>query len=265
MGLYHLLKLGRPLNAAMVFVATLIGSLMAGKIDFIASISAALISMGAQAINDCYDVDIDRYKKGRPVAEGYVTIRQCKMMSAAFFIGGALPAAFLSLNHLILATIVILSSYIYSSSMRRLKYVGNALVSLLVALTVVYGGLGGAWLRTLPLAIIIFLVNWAREIIKDVEDEKADTGKKITLVKIVGRDIAVAIACQLAIVGVALSPFPLFVEMVSDGFILPMGIADLMTIVACSLALIGEVEIASRILKGAMIMALLAFLLGVII
>jgi hypothetical protein len=52
--------------------------------------------------------------------------------------------------------------------------------------------------------------------------------------------------------------------MVGDGFIIPMGLADLTAIVACSLALIGEVELASRALKGAMALALLAFLLGVV-
>ncbi len=265
MGLYHLLKLGRPLNALMVFVAALLGSLIAGKLDLLAPLSAALISMGAQAINDCFDVDVDKKKKGRPVAEGYVSVRQCKAVAVVYYLAGGLIAVVLTLNHLILALIAILSSYLYSSKMRQLKYVGNILVSFLVALTVVYGGVRGEWLRTLPVAVIIFLVNWAREIVKDIADEGADEGKKLTLVKIVGRDIAIAIACQLIVVGVALSPFPLFIEMVGDGFILPMGIADLMAIVACTLALIGEADMSAKILKGAMGMALLAFLLGVIV
>ena len=144
---------------------------------------------------------------------------------------------------------------------------GNLSVSLLVGIVIVFGAaaIGGVgtplvWL----VAAVATLVNAAREIIKDIEDEEGDEDRE-TLTKRIGPDSARAIAQML----VLLSLLPLVAPYARG--LLPMGL--LITQLPSMLALVsvkprlyrGEDHAAQRTLRLAMLLGLAGFLASVLL
>jgi len=76
--IFLLLKLSRPVNVLISFITIIIAAELAGSLEpienvLIAALSAALITIGANVINDFFDIEIDRINKpNRPLAAGTV-------------------------------------------------------------------------------------------------------------------------------------------------------------------------------------------------
>ncbi|NPA87058.1 MAG: UbiA family prenyltransferase [Candidatus Diapherotrites archaeon] len=263
-----IIELGRPENALLTFLATLVGALIAGvplKMGVIAGISAALISMGAQAVNDYFDVEVDRRKgKRAPLVRGALSKKEGKYVWMFYFGAGVLISFLLTPLHVVAALIASLLSYLYSARIQRLKYVGNLLVSFLVALSLVYGGLGGNVEKTLLPAVIVFLVNWGREVLKDVTDGEADYPLKISLYHVLGRRWAVFFGTYLIFLGVILTPFPYLLGYLSEAYLFFIAIADLIALFAIAQALQGKELLAERLVKLAMGVAVVGFVAGAI-
>ena len=74
-----LIKLSRPINVIISFLTIFVAAELAWGIDpfinvLLAALSASLITIGANVINDYYDIDIDKVNKpNRPLAAGIVT------------------------------------------------------------------------------------------------------------------------------------------------------------------------------------------------
>ncbi len=261
-------RLGRPINAIMVFFAAVIGGLLAGlplERTILPALSASFISMGAQAVNDYFDVEIDRNRgRRRPLVEGILNLKEARITWLTYFTLGLLLAILASPYHLLVALIAVGLSYFYSSKIQAKKYIGNIVVSFLVALSIVYGGIGGKVENTFLPAIIIFLVNWGREIYKDITDGNVDYPKKLSLFHILGREWANFFASYLVFLGVILTPFPYIIGYVGAWYAWLMGLASLIALLAIAKALRKDEESAEKILKVGMIVALVAFLAGVV-
>ena len=260
--------MGRPINAIMVFLAVIIGGLLGGlhyKEVILPAISAALISMGAQAVNDFFDVEIDKRRgKKRPLVEGILTLKEARVVWILYFVTGLFLAILSSIYHFILAFLAATLSYLYSRYIQAKKYIGNLVVSLLVALSVVYGSLGGHVENTILPAIIIFLVNWGREIYKDIVDGEADYPKKVSLYHILTRDWAGFLASYLIFLGVILTPFPFLFKNLNYLYVPFIIITDLIALYGITKAIKKDYHRAERYIKVGMITALIAFLLGAI-
>ena len=262
------IRIGRPINAVMVFFAAIIGGLLAGlpiERTIIPALSAALISMGAQAVNDYFDVEIDRdRRRRRPLVEGILSLKEAKVVWISYFLLGLILAILASIYHFLVALLATFLAYLYSSRIQAKKYIGNIVVSFLVALSIVYGGIGGNVSNTVLPAIIIFLVNWGREIYKDITDGNVDYPKKLSLFHVLGREWANFFASYLVFLGVILTPFPYIIGYVGIWYAWLMGLASLIALLAVAKALKRDEESAEKILKAGMIVALLALLAGVI-
>ena len=173
----------------MSMIGVYIGySLALGEFTFNLSILYAMlavfcISGGGQAINDYFDYDVDKRKKSaRPLASGLISRKNGLFFSIGLFLLGMVLASFLNNDAFWIAVFFSALLILYSWLMREIKFVGNIIVALGTGFTFIFGA---SVISVTPLVLMIafaaFLANWAREIIKDVEDKNEDKGIKITL------------------------------------------------------------------------------------
>jgi geranylgeranylglycerol-phosphate geranylgeranyltransferase len=273
-----LVRLVRPLNVVMFFAGVALGGLLAaGPAAFtggafaalaVAMLSAACIGAAANAINDVFDLEIDRVNRpGRPLPSGAVTVGTARTVWAAGSALGVGLGALLSAVHLGLALFSVLLLYGYSAHLKRTPLVGNLAVALVLALALVYGGLAVAAMGGVLLLGAGFAAGTtlAREVAKDIEDAVGDAAEGArTLPLVAGPNVALGVA--VGAVGATLAAFPLalVVGLGADFFALALPAAGLLIAAAWMLlrasgeALERDAGRASTLLKVAMIAGILA-------
>ena len=144
--------------------------------DLLISLSVFLITGAGNLINDFFDWDIDSKKgKKRLINNRYFYV----FFSILLFIFGiVLVIGKIQFYIAIFASILLI---IYSSLLKKYKYIGNLVVALLCALVPIYGTIPNISMDILIISLIIFVSTYVREVIKDFEDLLVDKGYKITL------------------------------------------------------------------------------------
>ncbi|NOZ76152.1 MAG: UbiA family prenyltransferase [Euryarchaeota archaeon] len=207
----------RPHNCLIAAVAVVLGIMIAGggiplELTLLAAAVAFLVCGGGNVINDYYDYDIDRVNRPeRPLPSGRMGLRTAHYYGLGLFLSGVAISAVINLPALLLAGFNSLLLYAYGS---RIKKAGgllkNFVVSYLVASPFLFGGIVGMGnlAAVLVFAICAFLVNTAREILKDIEDYEGDRGHVVTLPMRMGLNQAFFIAGFFAVTAVVISPLP---------------------------------------------------------
>lgn len=131
---------------------------------------------GGNVINDYFDVDIDRLNKPwRPLSSNTVKVQDAVIFSIILFVLGIFLSIFIHSAAFVVVVLTSLGLILYSAKLKRTVLLGNLAVSLFSAMAFVYGALSvGRWRESLIPASFAFLFHLGREIIKDVEDRKAD-------------------------------------------------------------------------------------------
>lgn len=266
-------KLLRPLNMAMLGTGVVVGGLLvagAAALQYdalhrlvLAAVSAALIGGGANALNDVFDVEIDRINRpDRPLPSGAVSVVGARVAWATTSIAGGVLAVFLSPWHVALAAASIGLLYAYSAWLKRRLLLGNVVVGLALGLTLVYGGMtvGGVG-PALVGALFAFLTTLAREIVKDIEDARGDaTVQARTLPLVHGVPTAATVAVSMMVLTALATPVPYLVLQYSGLYLLLVLVTDALLLRA--VWLLAErrersfATSASRILKVAMLVGL---------
>ena len=262
----------------MFFAGVALGGLLAagpaaftggdGAALALAMLSAACIGAAANAINDVFDLEIDRVNRpDRPLPSGTVTVGTARAVWVAGSALGIGLGALLSAVHLGLALFSVLLLYGYSARLKRTPLVGNLAVALVLALALLYGGLAVAAMGGVLLLGAGFAAGTtlAREVAKDIEDAVGDAAEGArTLPLVAGPNVAVGVA--VGATGAALAAFPiaLAVGLGADFFALALPAAGLLLAAAWTLlrasgdALERDAGQASTLLKAAMIAGILA-------
>ena len=180
------IHLSRPVNVLITFVSIPVACWIAGGTTvpwfavLFAGTTGALVTAGANAINDVFDIDIDRINRpDRPLPSGALTPFEAKRMwlivsAAAFGLN-----LFLNSAALLITVFSIALLYFYSARFKRTVLVGNLVVGLMTGMAFIYGSVvAGKIERGVVPALFAFLVNLARELLKDVEDVKGDRIEK---------------------------------------------------------------------------------------
>ncbi len=278
-----LVRLVRPLNVVMFFAGVALGGLLASGIEAFATpnvpsvglamLSAALIGAGANAVNDVFDLEIDRVNRpDRPVPSGVVPVGAARALWAMCSALGVGLSAFLSWTHLGIAVASVLLLWGYSRWLKRTPFVGNLAIALVLGLAIFYGGLAVApfgeavgWKAALLGSAFAFGSTLAREITKDIEDAAGDAvGGARTLPLVVGGGVATWAAA--AVIGGTLTLFPLAIPvgLGADFFALSLPAAGLLLAAAWYLLSAPEAlrarqaGTASTLLKAAMVAGILA-------
>ncbi len=184
-----------PAFKAEYFVTGIFPSHLSDFSFFLLTFSTVLIAAGGYIINDYFDVDIDHVN--RP---GTNIIGTSIPKTAAFnlFIACSLVGIVLgfylafSISHPVIGFVPLFSAvslWMYSSFYKRQFLIGNLIVSLLSALSVLLPGLFEPefyrnFIYISWYAVIAFLLSMVRELIKDMEDIEGDIQSKCKSVPI---------------------------------------------------------------------------------
>ncbi len=183
-------------------------------------IATLSIAAAGNIVNDIYDIETDTVNKPHKVIVGKsISEKTAYSLFIIFNVIGVLIGFYLS--HLVgrsgfFALFVVISGllYIYASYLKQLILVGNIVISFLVAMSLILVGLFELipaitatnqetqltfFKIILDYAVFAFLLNFLREIIKDIQDIDGDykTGMN-TLPIAIGRDRAAKTAFVVA-------------------------------------------------------------------
>jgi 4-hydroxybenzoate polyprenyltransferase len=133
-------------------------------------------------INDILDIKSDLISHPeRPLANGSMSVRTAAVFAAALVIASLLSALWASTFHLKAAFLPLILLTLYSIYFKRTRLMGNFIVALLVAYALLFGSLPLPQTKILFLpAMLAFLLNFCREIAKDIQDTEGDRNAGIT-------------------------------------------------------------------------------------
>ncbi len=181
-------KIIRPLNFVITVMSVIVAYMISRKGGnlrpeiILAALSGGLAGAGGNVINDYYDLEIDKINRpDRILPSGQITLRGAFILYI-FLVLLSLDLAFWAgveaLIFVLFSTVII---FIYSYKLKRVPLAGNFTVSFMTGMAFIYGGLladniGGG---IIP-AIFALLINFVREVVKDIEDIEGD--RKIGIV-----------------------------------------------------------------------------------
>ncbi|NWF87875.1 MAG: geranylgeranylglycerol-phosphate geranylgeranyltransferase [Ignavibacteriaceae bacterium] len=172
----------RPSNFFITFFAVII----AGKISSLnnqfeysliyAAFSMALACSAGNIINDIYDVEIDKFNKPKRVLPNkLLTITAAKGFYIILVLASLILAGTNGLNSFLFMIMVNTIIFLYSAVLKKLLFISNITVAALTSSALLYGAmLAENILAGLIPAVFAFLLNFIREIVKDMEDIKGD-------------------------------------------------------------------------------------------
>jgi len=290
----------RPVNCIMAAFAVLIGGMIVfglspdvtAQMTMLKAMAAAFLIAGAgNAINDVMDVEADKTNRPkRPISSGKATKSGATAFSAVLFLAGIALALTINLTALAIAAFNALMLIAYSAWLKHRAYVGHAAVSYIVASTFIFGGAAmGSVNAVALLALMAFFANFAREIVKGLEDVEGDglsfIGRAKAKLKRAAAKIAerfkvkkgkavlaydarsaVVIAMTSLVASVCISPLPLFLGIFSTAYMLAVIPADI-ALLACVVQLgmstsRPSLSKVSKLIKAGMLLGLLAFVMG---
>jgi len=263
-----IVELMRPLNCAMAGFAALLGywisiGLVAIPAQAILVAASTFLICGAgQAINDYYDLAVDRKaRKARPIPSGRLTASEAQSVALSLFFLGVAVAFYANQAAFGVAVAFSILLYVYSSRLSGLKYFGNAVVALSTAFTFIMGAsISGNYAVVAILATASFFATWAREIAKDLEDYGADKGRKHTLPMLVGKKRAASAAIMSTAVSALVALLPLALGITSSILFAAVLFASIAAFcVAIAQLRAGKYFASSKYYKYGMLVALAAF------
>ncbi|NLP09764.1 UbiA family prenyltransferase [bacterium] len=179
--LFGLLQIIRPVNVVIAMASVLIAMLICNPHTrlrnlVLAMLVAGLVTSGANAINDYFDIEIDRINRPRrPLPAGLLSPFSARRFAFFCFVSALALAAFLGPQSLFIVGLSIPLVYAYSAVFKTTAVWGNLIVGLTSGLAFLFGGtvagnMQQAWMPFL----FALVINWAREVIKDIEDIPGD-------------------------------------------------------------------------------------------
>jgi len=267
------LQILRPNNCLVAGIAVIIAALITAKIFLPISILAALVAFlvcgAGNAINDYYDIKIDKINRPkRPLPSGKISPSNAMKYVLVLYSLGVFMSVFINVYAFIIAAFNSIVSYLYAQRIKNRGGIGKSLtVSYLVASPFFFGGIAvGNPMVTIVLSVLAGFANTAREIIKDIEDLEGDKKFANTLPAVIGAEKASVIAGVSIIIGVLISPLPYLMGILGQKYLFAVSIADIIFIYAIILLKCPDRESARRsqkTIKAGMIVALLAFVAGI--
>lgn len=188
-------KLGRPSTSLAGAVAVVMGGYVAqtGAWDKIAlaTLVTLLTSVSSNAWNDCLDLEIDRVNRpDRVLPSGLLSRVQAAVFSVAMALLAILVSLTINPTAFWITTVSNVVLYVYSWKLKSTVLVGNVVVAVVSAFSVIFGGVAaGNAQAALPLAATIVVVIMGREILKTMADYEGDLSQRVrTVATVWGRE-----------------------------------------------------------------------------
>ena len=229
-------QLMRLEHGVMIALAILVGFLIATQKNFptadtflrqffLTFLTALFLEASTFALNDYYDIEIDRKNKrtDRPLVRGDLTPKTAVYIFVLLFPLGILCSYFVNLTCFLIALITALFAIFYDAVLKKIKLLGNFFIAYIMAIPFVFGG--AAVLQqgnTLDvnlnpaifiIALIAFLAGAGREIMKDVMDFEGDLQKGVrSFPRYLGTRKSNMIAAVFYLIAIGLSFLPFFFQ-----------------------------------------------------
>jgi geranylgeranylglycerol-phosphate geranylgeranyltransferase len=269
------IHISRPSNVLIAFLSIIIAAAVAGSIQplknvFLAAISAALITIGANVINDYFDIQIDRINKPhRPLPSGRLSKGEALSYFFVVYAIGWIISSFISLAMFFIAVVIAILLFFYSFKLKRTILWGNLVVSFSTAMAFIYGGLAVFHAEgTIFPAIFAFLYHFGREIIKDIQDitgDKTEGAKTFAVTYGLRRALWLTTSIFIVLIIVTIIPYILDIYGKSYILIVVIGIYPVIAFVlyrSWKYTISKNLGLMSDILKADMLIGLLAIYLG---
>ena len=233
------------------------------------------VATGAgNAINDYFDYKIDAINRPeRPIPSGRIPRSAALYLSMLLFGIGIILSYWLGPVCLFLAAFNSVLLFLYSSTLKRKALLGNVTVGYLTGSTFLFGGapdiFGYSGIRsTWVLFLLASMITITREIVKDIQDLEGDRRSGVETLPIkIGKEAAARVAAVVGITAVVLSPLPvMFNNAFGLSYLMVVFVADVLFMVSITeIVLRYNAERSSKLLKIAMFIALLAFVVGTVL
>jgi 4-hydroxybenzoate polyprenyltransferase and related prenyltransferases len=194
------------------------------------AIASTYISYGAgMVMNDAADVDLDAKSKDkhlRAVASGKISTKSACIYSALLSMISVVMGSLVSFQFVMWTMMNILLMVGYALGLQKIPLVKNVICGLLaisplagasflctnglqksITCTTGDGSDGNLVLLLTRVAMLGFMMQFAREILKDVEDVEIDKGKKMTLPMLIGERASHRIAYCIVAMALIMSMF----------------------------------------------------------
>jgi geranylgeranylglycerol-phosphate geranylgeranyltransferase len=175
-------KILRLQNALLAGIAVALGFWLGHSTNpapaLILLIIAAVAATGfGNVVNDLKDIATDRISHpGRPLPKGEMTVQTARVFAVVLALCALACAGMVSPLHFLATSIPFLLLIIYTLFLKGTPVTGNIVVSLLVAYAMLFGALEAPqFVRLIIPALLAFLLNLSREIIKDLQDKPGDS------------------------------------------------------------------------------------------
>ena len=266
--LLRLVRAGNLLIAAAGVCAggwIALGTLALPKLLVFAALSGIGLGAAGNALNDLADITADRVNRpGSAVAAGRLSRHTAE---GVVFLGALLGLALAGLvsgTQVLVGLGALAVMALYSPWLKRHGLPGNVAVAVIAGLPLFYGALalGVPAAGLVPWALAAWL-HFAREVVKDLEDEPGDraAGRR-TLPVTVGAAAATRTACWVLIAFIPASELLPWAAGYAGWYFAFAVVAQLVTLGAALQLWRGRFADASRLLKAAMVTGLAALVLG---
>jgi len=259
---------------------------------FLAMLAVFLVSGAGNVINDYFDTESDKINKPkRPIPSGKISKGAALLYAILLFATGIILAGFLNTITFIIAFVNSMILIVYSLMLQNKIFFGNISIAYLVGSIFLFGGAATGSIDFLKLPLILALLSalatFSREIIKDLEDIEGD--KQSFLKKLSGgigrlaerfgfsrgeiklkynKERAKTIAAASLLLAVLISPVPFLMNLL--GYVYLLALIPTVAVFLFAFYMIMKVNgkrnysRISKLIKIGMLLALIAFFLGVV-
>ena len=275
--LIHYITILRPLNFFITFLSIHLSVIIANKSSafsveaFLGALAGSLIGGAGMVINDYFDVEIDKINRPeRPIPSGKISLKSALVY---YFVLNFIALVLVSQTNIYAFLIALISVFViffYSYKLKSKGLIGNFVVGFMTGLAFIFGGAIGENVVPLLFPFIFgLLINFAREILKDVEDIEGDRIKKLQTFPIVyGEEKSLKIFTFLIVLTIISTLLPYFLGIYNVFyFLIILFIVDLPLVYAIRVILDkpekDQLRKISNLIKYEMIAGLIAIFIGV--
>jgi 4-hydroxybenzoate polyprenyltransferase and related prenyltransferases len=242
-------------------------------------IAVTAAEMGAFALNDYFDVEVDRKNRrtDRPIVRGDVSKHEALLLTAVAFIVSIVAGYFMNnLGALIVIVVLIAFGILYDYKLKEYGIIGNLYIAFTMAAPFLFSSMLFKDSQVLLLlSAIAFFVGLGREIMKGIMDIEGDALRDVkTVARVYGTKTAKYVAVVLYLISILLAPVPFIFNIDKHfynniAYAIPAAAASLILLYVCVNLLRGHerkaVSQARKVTLLGMVVALIAFLAGALV
>jgi geranylgeranylglycerol-phosphate geranylgeranyltransferase len=239
-------------------------------------IAVVTAEMGAFALNDYFDVEVDRKnsRTDRPIVRGDISKQEALLLTIATFVVSIVAGYFMgNIGALVVLVVLIAFGILYDYKLKEYGILGNIYIAFTMAAPFLFSSiLFNNSPVLLLLSAIAFLVGLGREIMKGIMDVEGDALRDVkTVARVYGASTAKYVAVALYLISILFAPIPFFFDIDPHfyhnvNYAILAAIAVLVLLYVCATLLRGHdrktISRARKVTLAGMVLALVAFLVG---